>query len=287
LVQRSNEGEMQIIRRRDGDEYLLEAYSSERGALEQLQRQWKGAYIQYERDGVPIPGDGKSMRSSGPTYALWRPHLVLPDELEDLADLLAPSLATLSADDDPASEAVSSGDAAAVAPPGSPAETVSVAPLSVDQATRAHPPEVGKRMPRPRGSNKNITRVDYAPKNTHGFMVRVGWKGELHQRFFSDKQYSDRAAALAAAIAWRNEKERELGKPRSERLVIGKGKSNTGIIGVTRTTAAGDPVFQVTWYENGRQRRKKFNIRRLGEDTALRQAQQARAEAVRKALSRG
>ncbi len=49
-----------------------------------------------------------------------------------------------------------------------------------------------------------------------------------------------REAALAAALAWRNAKERELGKPRTERLVKGHdATSNTGIIGVARVTIRG------------------------------------------------
>lgn len=346
---------MQIVRRRDGESFVLEAFSRDQRVLEPLRRQWKGAFIQWERDGVPVIGDSGGIVSSGPAYVLWRPEAVASPggELEDLADLLAPPLeapildepappvasagaeptltpsaathpprpipgaaAQPSPPDGHARQAAPGRTAAArppaARPPAPAAAPLEVAPIVVaplptgtastrarprrpsslqaalPRAEAAQPPQPAEPAPPQRfyTPHKNITRVDYPPKSTYGYMVRVRWKGVHHQRFFSDRVHGGRIHALEAAIAWRNAKEHEIGKPRSEALVIGKGKSNTGILGVTRTTAGGNPVFQVTWYEDGRQRRKKFNIRRLGEELALRQAADARAAAEAGRLSR-
>jgi hypothetical protein len=272
MGKRSAEGSerlMQVIRRRDGATYVMEAYSPERQALEPLRRQLQGAYIQWERDGVPIPAGRDEVASSGPAYVLWRPESAPPGpaELEDLAELLAPTL------DEIVYEAPLIDTPPVIKGPGAP-----------ESAAAAQPPALRRRIAS--SKNKSITRVDHPAKSTYGYMVRVDWKGARHQRFFSDRQHGGQSAALEAARSWRDAKEREIGKPRSEALTIGKGSSNTGILGVTRTVAGGDPIFQVSWSENGRQRRRVFNIRRLGEEAALREATLARAAAEAGRLER-
>jgi hypothetical protein len=46
-------------------------------------------------------------------------------------------------------------------------------------------------------------------------------------KFFSDKKYGDRLGALTAALEWRDQTERELGKPRSEEPVISPTPTST------------------------------------------------------------
>jgi hypothetical protein len=117
-------------------------------------------------------------------------------------------------------------------------------------------------------------------------MVRVVWKGQRKQAFFADAKYGDQLGALAAAIDWRNQVERELGKPRTELPINNAPASNTGVEGVSRTQRAGLPILQVTWYENGRMRRTSISITRHGEEEALRMAQQFRARDDRPRLGR-
>ena len=119
-----------------------------------------------------------------------------------------------------------------------------------------------------------------------GYMVRVTWAGVRRQKFFADNKHGDRLGALAAALDWRDQQERELGKPRTEQLIFGKATSNTGIPGVTRLIRAGHPVLQVTWYENGRQRRTSISIDKHGERAALALARRIRAEAEQRRLGR-
>jgi hypothetical protein len=119
-----------------------------------------------------------------------------------------------------------------------------------------------------------------------GYMVRVTWCGERRQAFFSDAKHGDRLGALAAALEWRDQVERELGKPRTEQQVIGTAGSNTGVLGVTRLMREGHPAFQVSWYENGRIRRTSISIAKHGETEALRMARQLRERVENQRLGR-
>jgi hypothetical protein len=66
--------------------------------------------------------------------------------------------------------------------------------------------------------HKGISRVDDEASNKHGFLVYVGWKGEsYHLPFVSDRDYGDKG--LDAAIQARNDKEREIGKPRTDKML--------------------------------------------------------------------
>lgn len=71
---------------------------------------------------------------------------------------------------------------------------------------------------------KNISRVDRTDKRgreTHGWLVRIGWMGVMYRKFFSDANFDD---PLEEAIKWRDEKEREIGKPRTESWIRGFGR---------------------------------------------------------------
>jgi hypothetical protein len=128
---------------------------------------------------------------------------------------------------------------------------------------------------------KSISRIDHPKKNTHGWYVRVAFKGEIHSRFFSDSSHRGKRQALQAARSWRDEQERALGKPRTERSVTGLSPRNrTGVIGVRRTTKARtrdgrkvSPVYEVTWRPtSGQLRRTTFSIRKYGQAEAFRRA---------------
>jgi hypothetical protein len=128
--------------------------------------------------------------------------------------------------------------------------------------------------------HKNISRLEYPPKKMIGYWVRIQWQGKKHAKFFSDLRYGDRLAALDAAIEWRNTTERELGKPRTELLVVGAPKpNNTGVVGVRRLTENGTDYYEATWViETGRQGRTRYSIAKHGEKQALKLAIKARRE---------
>lgn len=52
--------------------------------------------------------------------------------------------------------------------------------------------------------HKNITRMDQGHTNTHGWLVRIGYLGGYHRKFFSDARNGDRQKALEKAIAYRD-----------------------------------------------------------------------------------
>lgn len=138
--------------------------------------------------------------------------------------------------------------------------------------TRKLPPRLRPKTTK----HKGITRIDHPAKRTFGYFVRVTWNKQRRSKFFSDSVYGDRLAALGAALEWRNLAERELGKPRTERQVIGVSRTSTGIVGVRRTVKDGRDVYEATWREDGRIRRTSYSIAKHGERRALSLARRAR-----------
>lgn len=128
--------------------------------------------------------------------------------------------------------------------------------------------------------HKNVTRVDQPSKNTHGFNVRIQWKGELHTKFFSDNVCGDRLSALHDAIEWRDATEKTIGKPHTTRQVVGLSSRNkTGVIGVRRRQRGNTEVYEATWItDEGKVGRTTYSITRHGERKAFKLAVKARME---------
>ncbi len=135
---------------------------------------------------------------------------------------------------------------------------------------------------------KNISRIDVDSKNTHGWYVRIFHKGVSHAKFFSDSVYDGEELALREALEHRNELEKKLGKPRTERYVISAPhpNNNTGIPGVIRKKTKQKKrgkwyswdIYEVTWNPvPGRVSRTSVSIQKHGEEEAFR-----RAVAIRK-----
>jgi hypothetical protein len=135
---------------------------------------------------------------------------------------------------------------------------------------------------------KGITRVDrdagVHPDGrritaTHGYFVRVTWKGQTFRKFFSDSVHGDRLGALDAAKDSRIPNEREIGKPRSERQVIGISHTETGIVGIRKVVSGpwGHEAYEATWVKpDGTIGRTSYSIQKNGEREALRLAIAAR-----------
>lgn len=129
---------------------------------------------------------------------------------------------------------------------------------------------------------KSISRIDLPKKKTHGWQVRVWYKGKRHTKFFNDKWYGSRQKSLQAAVTYRDQLEKELGKPRCDGVVVTHSSRNkTGVVGVSRirrktgtVSASGEPnfseVYEVTWQdENKKIRRRRFSIAKYGEEEAF------------------
>ncbi len=136
---------------------------------------------------------------------------------------------------------------------------------------------------------KNITRVQDIRKRIDGYYVRLQWKGRSYSKLFSLKNYHTEENALHRAVEWRNDKEVEIGKPRTEDFVCGIRppirRTNTGEKGIRRTMKQqhknGKPVgrphlyYIVTAFDhNGKLRRTGVSIEKHGEENALKLARQ-------------
>lgn len=149
--------------------------------------------------------------------------------------------------------------------------------LPFDSSTETPATEKRRRGPKTT-RHKGITRVDHPARRTFGYMARVVWQKKIHIKFFSDKKYGDRLAALSSAIEWRNQMERELGKPRSERIVVSVPRGKSGIIGVRRRKTPTGGAYEASWIEDGKVRRTSFSVRKYGERTARALAMKLRKE---------
>lgn len=130
--------------------------------------------------------------------------------------------------------------------------------------------------------HKNVTRVDHPRKNSFGYLVRIMWKGQRRGKFFSDQTYGDRLGALFAALEWRDATEKELGKPRTERQVLGTTSSPSGTRGVRRVRQGYTEYYEATWATTaGKQRRTRYSIHKHGERRALSLARKARERGER------
>jgi hypothetical protein len=139
---------------------------------------------------------------------------------------------------------------------------------------------------------KSISRIDQPTKDTHGWYVRVLFNGVHRVKFFSDKVYGSKKKALDQAIEFRNKSEIELGKPRTDRLVIARNPRNSsGIMGVQikkRIVKGPDgkpmkkDVYVVTWNpEPGRLKRIFVPVDERGSKAALKRACAIRREKER------
>jgi len=131
--------------------------------------------------------------------------------------------------------------------------------------------------------HKSISRIDIPKKKTHGWYVRVWYKGKMHSKFFSDKLSDSAEEALQAAVEYRNEMEQNLGKPRTDRVVVTYSPRNqTGVVGVRRIkkrtgavdSATKEPryteVYEVTWqHAPNKVRNSTLSIEKHGEEAAF------------------
>ena len=137
---------------------------------------------------------------------------------------------------------------------------------------------------------KSVSRIDHRKRKTHGWYVRVKFNGELRSRFFSDSVCGGKRAALREAVQCRNEIEKEMGKPRTDRMVPSLiARNQTGLLGVrlgTKRSQRKGPrlsrIYEVHWApEPGRLGRTSVSIEKYGAKEALRRALEIRQEKER------
>ena len=134
-----------------------------------------------------------------------------------------------------------------------------------------------------KSGHKGISRIDCPENKTVGWYVRVRLNNVTKSKFISDQKNGGKEPALQRAIEFRNLLEQELGKPRTDWVIVGKSRRNrSGVVGVRRTakkyrgkdgTIYLNEVFEVTW-NAGREKRGRtsVSISKYGETSAFRRA---------------
>ena len=126
-------------------------------------------------------------------------------------------------------------------------------------------------MTKNKSKHKDIARIDQPSKKTYGWYVRVRFHGKTHSKFFSDKKCGGRSSALLAAIAWRDDTERKIGKPRTDRNVVTVSNTSTGVVGVRLNEKLGR--YEVSWVNlDGSQGKTSVSVRKHGKKKAFKMA---------------
>jgi len=139
-------------------------------------------------------------------------------------------------------------------------------------------------MVKNKSKHKDIARIDQVSKKTYGWYVRIRFHGKTHSKFFSDKKSGGKDASLLAAIAWRNETEKKLGKPRTDRHIVTHTKIATGVVGVRLNEKLGR--YEVSWVDrSGKQGKTSVSLKKHGKDGAFKKACGIRAQKEAERLS--
>ena len=135
----------------------------------------------------------------------------------------------------------------------------------------------------PISGHKGISRIDCPERKTVGWYVRVRLNKVTKSKFISDSKYGGKEEALKAALECRNQLEKELGKPRTDFVIVGVNpRNNSGVVGVRRATKKYigkdgqvhlNEVYEVSW-NAGREKRGRtsVSIKKYGEKGAFRRA---------------
>ena len=134
-----------------------------------------------------------------------------------------------------------------------------------------------------KSGHKGVSRIDCPERKTVGWYVRVRLGNVTKAKFISDSKHGGKEAGLVKAVECRNRLEQELGKPRTDWVVVGENPRNkSGIVGVRRAvkkytgkdgTVYLNEVYEVSW-NAGREKkgRTSVSIKKYGEAAAFRRA---------------
>jgi hypothetical protein len=122
-----------------------------------------------------------------------------------------------------------------------------------------------------KSKHKDIARIDQVSKKTYGWYTRVRFHGKTYSKFFSDKKCGGRESALLAAITWRDDTEKKIGKPRTDRHVVTVSNTTSGVVGVRLNDKLGR--YEVSWVDKaGKQGKTSVSIKRHGKAAAFKKA---------------
>ena len=123
--------------------------------------------------------------------------------------------------------------------------------------------------------HKDISRIDQASKRAHGWYVRIRYKGKTFSKLFSDRKCGGKYSGLLAAISWRDTKEKEIGKTRTDKHIVTSSSSNSGVVGVRLNEKLNR--YEVSWVTaEGKQGKTSISIKSHGKEKAFQKACQIR-----------
>jgi len=131
---------------------------------------------------------------------------------------------------------------------------------------------------------KGVTRIDDPGRHGVGWYARVAYRARTFSKYFADGAHGGTRKAFEKAVAWRNETEKILGKPRSDRTISAAGhRSRTGVQGVYQQ----NNNIVVAWTPTpGKLKRQFISIRKYGREEALRRAVDLRRKKEREMYGR-
>ena len=132
-----------------------------------------------------------------------------------------------------------------------------------------------KKLPKVKG----VTRIDEPGGHGVGWYARVRYQGKTSSKYFADMSHGGTMGAFKKAVDWRNAKEKELGKPRTDRMVTAsKTRGKNKVAGVHQSRNS----FVVAWSEEpGVVIRKFVSIAKYGKKKAFEKAVELRRKGER------
>ncbi|MGV1099203.1 AP2/ERF family transcription factor [Thiovibrio sp. JS02] len=116
--------------------------------------------------------------------------------------------------------------------------------------------------------HKDVARIDQEDKRTHGWYVRVRFKGKTYSKFFSDGKCGGRYSSLLAALAWRDATEKKIGKVRTDKHIVTVSNTSTGVVGVRFNEKLNR--YEVSWVNGvGKQGKTSVSILKHGKEKAF------------------
>jgi hypothetical protein len=131
---------------------------------------------------------------------------------------------------------------------------------------------------------KGVTRIDEPGGHGVGWYARVTYRGKTWSKYFADGAHKGTLPAFKKALTWRNEKEKELGKPRTDRVFSANPpRGSTKVPGVYQSKQS----YVVAWSPHpGLLRREFVSIKRYGREEAFRRAVELRRRHERSVYGR-
>lgn len=133
----------------------------------------------------------------------------------------------------------------------------------------------------------HVVRIDIEPSedrarrsSTHGWQVRVSHNGERKTKFFADRKYGGREAALGLAIEHRDKLLAQ--RPATNRAVERRAqkRSTSGVAGIRLAFKSGTPYIEANWVTGDGRSVTSYSVERWGLRKATWRACRSRAQGL-------